>query len=131
MAKIKVKLQNLCLTDAAGQAPFMNSLRAVRRQSLPAKTFYWLNKISVLLEKEFAEYEAARVQLVLALGVKTETGFAVPPEKGAEFQKQLAELDSELELPIEEGVKLPLPATAVAEDWFILMAELDIFEEPK
>ena len=129
--KVKVKLPRVCATTADGRAPFMDSLRAVRRQSLPAKTFYWLNKISAVLEKEFADYEAARVALVVRIGVKGAGGaYTVPAEKNAEFQKEMASLDLEVELPLDAGVKLELPANGVAEDWFPLMAALDIFAEP-
>ena len=131
MAKVKVKLQKVCATLPDGRAPFMDSLRAVRKQSLPAKTFYWLNKLSTVLEKEFADYEAARINLVMRLGTKIEGGgYTVPPEKNDEFQKEMASLNHEVELPLDDTVKLALPACGVAEDWFLLMAELDIFAEP-
>ena len=131
MAKVKVKLQKMCATGADVRAPVMESLRAVRRQSLSAKTFYWLNKLSAVLEKEFTDYEAARIDLVMRLGTKIEGGgYAVPPEKNDEFQKEMASLNLEIELPLDDTVKLALPASGVAEDWFALMAELDIFAEP-
>lgn len=130
MPKVKVKLENVCATDAAGHAPFIESLRAVRKLALPAKTFYWLNKISQVIEAEFADYEAARIALVMKLGVKTETGYQVPPEKQEEFAREMATLNGELELPIEDTAKLALPTTGVADDWFLLMREMDIFAEP-
>ena len=136
--KVKVKLQKVCATSADGRAPFIEALRAARKLALPAKTFYWLNKISQVIEKEFADYEAARIPLVMSFatagtaGAGTEGGcYRVPPEKMAEFQSQLATLDREIELPLDEGVKLALPATGVAEDWFLLMAEMDIFAPPE
>ena len=133
MAKIKVKLQTICATSPDGRAPFIESLRAVRKLALPAKTFYWLNKISQVLEREFADYEAARIQLVMALagGQQDGGGYHVPPDKMGEFQSQLASLDREIELPLDEGVKLALPAHGVAEDWFLLMSEMDIFAPPE
>lgn len=129
--KVTVKLQEICATNTEGRAPCIESLRAVRKVSLPAKTFYWLNKISEVIEKEFTDYEQARIRLVMDVGTKTDSGYQVPPEKAEVFTKQLAELDREIELPIEEGIKLALPANGVAEDWFMLMSKLDIFEEPK
>ena len=132
MAKLKVKIETVCATDPTGRAPFIESLRVARKQALPAKTFYWLNKISAVLEKEFTEYEEARIRLVMEFGTPNPagTGYTIAPEKVADFNRELATLSGEIELPIEEGVKLALPANGVAEDWFFLMTTLDIFEEP-
>jgi hypothetical protein len=128
--KVKVKLEQICVTTPDGRAPFIEALRAVRRLSLPAKTFYWLNKISTLLESEFKDYETARVHLIMKLGVKSGDGYQVGPENKAAFDKEMAELNLEVELPIDEGVKLELPTVGVAEDWFLLMGFMDIFAEP-
>ena len=134
MAKVKVQLEKICATNSLGRAPFIESLRAVRKQVLPAKTFYWLNKISAVIETEFGDYEAARINLVQKLGTKVLVdgceSFSVGPEKFEEFKRELDSLNGEIELPLDEGVKLTLPAAAVAEDWFILMNQLDIFAEP-
>ena len=134
MAKVKVKLQRICASVVEGdrqRVPFMEALRAARKQPVSARTFYWLNKISAVLEKEFADYEEARIKLVMTLGTPTDHGYTVPAAQLAEFGRQLAELDHEVELPLDEGVKLDLPATGTADDWFPLMTALDIFAEPK
>ena len=131
MAKVKVKLETICATDRTGRAPFVEALQAVRKLTLPAKTFYWLNKIGQAVEREFADYEAARRNLVITLGVKTDTGYEVPPEKSDEFIRQMAELNTELELPIEDTVKLELPATVTGADWILVLTVLeDVFAAP-
>ena len=131
MPKVKVKLQVVCRTDASGLAPVMAALGAVRRLTLPAKTFYWLNKISQVLDREFADYEAARIQLVIRLGQPVgDGGYQVPPANKAEFEREMESLNREIELPIEEGVMLPLPESGVADDWFWLMAVMDVFQPP-
>ena len=134
--KTKLKLQKVCATDASGRAPFIEALRAARRLALPAKTFYWLNKISQVVEKEFVDYEAARIKLVMKLGTKVvengkETGgYRVSAENQAAFDQEMATLNREVDLPLDEGVKLALPANGVADDWFLLMTEMDIFVPP-
>lgn len=131
MAKLKVKIGKLCASDPTGRALFIESLRAVRKQALPARTFYWLNKISQVVETEFADYEQARVKLVKELGEEQAGGgWRVKAEHADEFQKQLAAIDHEIELPVEADVKLVLPVNGVPDDWFMLMSELDIFAEP-
>ncbi len=133
--KVKVSLQRVCLTlpkpDGTTVAPFIDALRAVRRLQLPARTFYWLNKISLLLEKEFEEYETARRKLVMDLGTQTTVGYELLPENREKFDAEMATLNREVDLPLDTGVKLALPANGVAEDWFLLMSVMDIFEEPK
>jgi hypothetical protein len=131
---VTVKLQRVCRTvrlpDGSVTAPFMEALKSARRLPLPARTFYWLNKISAVLEREFADFEEARIEVVKRMGRKTATGFEIGPDQWPEFEQEMRSLDREIELPVPAGLRLALPSTGTGEDWYLLMAEMDVFEEP-
>jgi hypothetical protein len=135
MAKVKVKIQQVSVVGNDGKFPFVEALARVRTLQLPVKTFYWLNKISLALNAEVQAYEEARQMLVKRLGVKVATAgaerFEVPKEKIEAFVAEIKTLDKDIELPIDEGNKLELPATGIADDWILLMHAMDIFAEPK
>ena len=130
MAKVKIKIATIGSTDAQGRPVFMEALDKVLAGPLPARTFYWLNKIRTVALREYQEYEAVRVRIVTEMGVKTDTGYQVPPHKLQDFVAALQAVDHAVELPIDEGVMLELPGQVEGQVWAPLVVALDIFAEP-
>lgn len=131
---MKINLLQICALGINGEPLFLSPLRrALKAQGVPAKTAYWLSKISTICEKEFETFNAVRSAKIQELGeaVPDAPGqFHLQPEKTAELLKELTSLDHEVDLGIPEGLKLKLPAACTPEDWQPLIA-LDLFEPPE
>lgn len=131
---MNINLLKLCAIDALGDPAFLSPLRrALKTSGVPAKTAYWLGKISAICEKEFAEFNAIRGAKIQELGEPVEGApgqFNLQPEKVQELLKEMASLSREVDLGIPEGLKLKLPTSCTPEDWQPLIA-LDLFDPPE
>jgi len=131
---MKINLLQICALSSNGEPLFLSPLRrALKASGVPAKTAYWLSKISTICEKEFEAFNAVRSAKIQELGeaVPDVPGqFTLPPDKVAKLIEEMTSLDHEVDLGIPEGLKLKLPLSCTPEDWQPLIA-LDLFEPPE
>ncbi len=129
-----INLLQICALNAEGEPLFLTPLRrALKNPGVPAKTAYWLGKISAVCEKEFAEFNAIRAAKIQELGEPIEGSpgqFNLQPEKVQELVNEMTSLAREVDLGIPDGLKLKLPTSCTPEDWQPLIA-LDLFEPPE
>jgi hypothetical protein len=107
--KLKVKLKDLALASETG------ALQQIYNQSIPVATAYKLSKFIKTIAVELEHYHAERIKLCEAHGIKdaeTQT-YKIRPEERADFDRQIAELQSiEVDLP---GEKISIDAFGKAE----------------
>lgn len=130
-----IKLSTLVASDNQGARPFVEALKnALKTPQTPAKTGYWLGKLSAVCEKEVAAFDEVRNRLIRELGVPVEgkeDTVQVPFDKMEHFATELNSLDRDIDLGLPDELKLALPPVITPSEWNPLIAVLDIFEEPK
>lgn len=131
---MKLNLLHICALGSEGQPLFLSLLRrALKAPGVPAKTTYWLSKISAICEKEFEAFSAVRAAKIQEFGeaVPDAPGqFILQPDKVAKLIEEMNSMDHEVDLVVPEGLKLKLPTSCTPEDWQPLIA-LDLFEPPE
>jgi hypothetical protein len=131
---VTIPLLTICQTTPEGGMPFLNAWQGViTTPNVPAKTAYWLGRITKVFIEASNDFEKARIAAIKNHGapVENEPGqFVVPVEKLDVFNAEIQSLDHPVELPLKVGFKLDLPPSFTPKDWIHVMSALDIFNEP-
>jgi len=123
-SKLKIKLSTIAALDPTGRCRFLESLQALRGSPhLKAKQLYWLARISQAVEPEVQAYTAASRSMIITLGKKNDAGYVLEGDAMEKYKKEMESIDREVELPIDEKLKLPDEKLGVD-----LMPLLDIIE---
>lgn len=112
---------------------FQDSLKRVLAASVPARTGYWLSKLSKVFDGEVKAFNEQRTKLFQKLGQPVEghhDQVSIPADKVPEFTAEMNSLDHDVDLGLPADLKIQLPESFVPEDWSALIA-LDLFNPPE
>ena len=112
---------------------FQDSFKRVLASSMPARTGYWLSKLSKVIDAEVQAFNEQRNKLFQRLGQPTEghaDQVSIPADKVPEFITEINSLDHDVGLGLPADLKLQLPESFSPGDWAALIA-LNLFNPPE